>query len=358
MPGAPRGYSVPKPPKTAVVKIPAGSSITQNNKNIYHFFGSPDNMARQAAAVVSKSVTTRPGPGSADMLERQAIAAQNKNGKDGGNSGAPVTANTSRLNANQLDYNVGMVIPSYHTERLSGLTGQSTDKPALVESTALGNQFSSEGLHKGMLVTWVPSNPDTVVPSNPNSGDTSVQLEGRYGFQFHYNPTKFTMNYAGQPDIDLGLLASGNDPFNLTGASVSQSTISNFVIPINRVADMSYYDPKTKHLKAGISEKLYAPRQPSLAEQERIYEYGTMYDIEYLLSAVLGFKMETKYRKLTSDLGFIAGRPVEIILGKNLHYLGWISGISVNHEIFDQRMVPTWSTVSLTINRIPDYPKL
>jgi hypothetical protein len=31
--------------------------------------------------------------------------------------------------------------------------------------------------------------------------------------------------------------------------------------------------------------------------------------------------------------------------------------VSVSHVMFDERMVPIFSTLRLTFNRIPDYPK-
>lgn len=297
--------------------------------------------------------------GSADHVEAAVIARNNgqpRYGVDQGTTTTPVLADP--LKASDLTYNVGMIAPAYHSERLSALTGQNTDKPNTVTGSSLVDQFSSAGLQKGMIVTWVPANPASNPVTVPaKDGSSAVQVQGRFGFQFHYNPKDIQVTYAGQPDVDLGVMASGQEAFNLVGTAVSQSTVT-LTIPINRIADFSYYDPKTKLLKAGVSNKLYSPRMPSVEEQKKIYEYGTMYDIEYLLAALLGFRMNSKYRGLTADLGWVAGRPAEIILGKTLHYVGWMSGITVNHVQFDQRMVPTWSLVNLSFSRIPDYPGL
>jgi hypothetical protein len=249
-----------------------------------------------------------------------------------------------------------MILPAYHTDRFSNISGQKEDRPTTTTST--GELFNGPGTRKGMIATWIPSNPESVQPILPQGeGAPNVDVQGRYGFQFHYNPKEIALTYAGSPDIDLGLTASGEDPYNLVGTQVSQSTIT-FNIGINRIADLHYYDPATGMLKANAPTNLYAPKQPSAAEQKKIYEYGTMYDVEYLLAALLGFKVNTKYRDVTADLGFIAGRPIELILGKRLRYLGLVTGVSVNHVQFDQRMVPTWSTIALSFSRIPDFASL
>lgn len=317
--------------------------------------------ARTTSRLVPRTSTQRPPGvfGSADSMERQ-ITARNQGTPSYGVDQGPLTTPKYGvpLNSNELKYNVGMVNSAYHSNRLSKLTGQGTDIPNTVTGGTLGNQFSTAGLQKGMIVTWVPSNPDSAQPIVPgNSGASAVQVQGRFGFQFHYNPKEIQVTYAGQPDVDLGMQASGQEAFNLIGTAISQSTVT-LTIPINRIADFSYYDPSTKLLKTGVSNKLYAPMMPSIEEQKKIYEYGTMYDVEYLLAALLGFRMDTKYRGLTADLGWVAGRPAEIILGKTLHYVGWMSGITVNHVQFDQRMVPTWSVLNLSFSRIPDYPGL
>lgn len=290
--------------------------------------------------------------GTPDSIERQ---EQYRNGTAKNETQAP-TYHGKTLNANDLEYNVGMVLSGYHMNRFEKLTGQSSDLPKTVAGGSVANQFSEQGLYKGMIVTHVFEDANQQarqVPSNSDGG-SGVTVEGRYGFQFHYNPTQFGIEYSGQPPVDLGLLAADKDPFNYTGDGVSQSSVSNLNFVINRQADFAYYDPKTKMLKAGVSPSIYGAKKPTAEEQKRIYEYGTMYDIEYLLAAQLGFKQDTKYRGVTSDLGWVAGSPVSLFLGNKVKYVGWINNVSIVHEYFDQRMVPTRSTVAVGFSIIPD----
>jgi hypothetical protein len=89
---------------------------------------------------------------------------------------------------------------------------------------------------------------------------------------------------------------------------------------------------------------------------------GTMYDFEFLLRTIMGYTMKSSLRdysffedKGTADMGFLGARPVELHLGKNMRYLGYITNINLEHVIFDNRMVPLFSNVSIAFSRLPDY---
>lgn len=271
---------------------------------------------------------------------------------------APNVYKSSTLKESDLDYNVGMVLPAYHGNRFEKLTNQKSDIPNKIGGLDLKNQFAVAGQNKGMIATYVPVDGVEVARAIPNREGivNSTVRVGRYGFQFHYNPKNLSMSYASTSDVDLGYIASGEDPFHIAGAATTQSAIS-IQIPLNRIADFQYYDPKTNELKAG-TQGIYGPNTPSAAHQQRIYEFGTMYDIEYLLAACLGYKMQTTYRDMTSDIGYVAGSPVDIFLGKKLRYRGMITRVDVGHEIFDQRMVPIFSTVSISFSIMPDIQGL
>lgn len=324
----------------------------------------PKNVASNIINVPASKVTytyTKPAgvSGSADSMERQINAAKQGVPNYGVNQGpttppAPTRYNGATLKDSELDYNVGMVLPAYHGNRFEALTTQKSDIPNKIGGTDLANQFNNPGQNKGMVVTYIPKDSSQIYQNIPQKDGVvnSDVREGRYGFQFHYNPKSLSMTYSGQPNVDLGYIASGEDPFHPAGTATTQSAIS-IQIPLNRIADFQYYNPTTKSLKP-TAQGIYGPNTPSVAHQQRIYEYGTMYDLEYLLAACLGFKMQTKHREVTSDIGYVSGRPVEIFLGKRLKYLAMVNSVSVGHEIFDQRMVPIWSTVKIDLSIMPD----
>jgi hypothetical protein len=209
---------------------------------------------------------------------------------------------------------------------------------------------------KGMIQTWLPpGNRASYVTGTDGNFATlsSRQSIQRYGFQFLYNPTTIEMSYGGVADVDPGMQSSGTEEFLLTNSSVFQSTIGIQVI-INRMFDFQYIN-KTG-VKSGQISDFYAGNVPNNAEIKKIYNKGTMYDVEYLLQTMFPFEpYESQLRDKTSDIGFLGASPVELHLGNKLRYVAQINNISVNHVIFDNRMVPLFTTISISTNRIPDY---
>jgi hypothetical protein len=238
------------------------------------------------------------------------------------------------------------------------------NKPSVVYNAA--NLWRTAGAHKGMIQTWTP--PDGSTPATPTVGGAKVNVDNtRYGYQFLYNPGTVEMTWQGVPNTDVGLQTSGNEKFNLYGTSVTQSTIKIQLV-LNRMFDMKYYNANpgqdtglltnsSVSLKPNVDiKKVYPGRQPSPQEQADIVNKGTMYDIEYLLRTLLGFTAYSSLRgEKTADIGYVSAKPVELHLGNKLRYLVFIGGIGVNHIMFTENMVPIFSTLSLTCNRIPDY---
>jgi len=300
---------------------------------------------------------------SGGFTERMTELYNERQGGGGGGGSAPAPAPVVlNYDDKKFSYNIGCVRDAYFSKRQSfhqALTpnakGSIKDSPVTIASSE--ELWSRAGTNKGMITLFMPKDTgmglDAVTPVE--GSPYSPKEWEKYGFQFHYNPTSIDMVYSGAPNTDAALEMSGQEKFNLIGAQVSQSTLALDIV-LNRVADMKYYDEKGR-IKASVPDRdnLYAPRFPSPTEQLEIYKKGTMYDVEFLLSTVIGYKIETKYRGRTADVGWLSGRPVTLNLGKGLKYLGYINAFSVKHVIFNEKMVPVFSTLSLNFNRIPDY---
>lgn len=207
---------------------------------------------------------------------------------------------------------------------------------------------------KGMIQTW---NPPTNFYSAVSAEGTDIAFgagsQQRYGFKFLYNPETVSMSYGGVLGFDITTLTSGTTKTLPLAPNVFQSTIS-FNIPLNRIFDMSYLTSGGAFKSGVVANDVY-PYTVDATERALIYSRGTMYDFEYLLKSILGIEIPTQFRGKTADIGFLYGRPVEIHLGTSLRYLVQISNISIDHLLFDARMVPIFSNVSMTVNRIPDY---
>jgi hypothetical protein len=261
---------------------------------------------------------------------------------------------STTLSTGELVYNASAVREAYFGEYKSENMPQlmkSTNQPSLV--TKATDLWGSVVGSKGMIVT------SEQVLKAWNSGSNSPESasyfdKNNYGFQFQYNPGTVSMTYQTSPNVDVTMMTSGQEMFNLAGTSSSQGSV-NFQIVINRIFDMQYYTP-LKQLEPGRQDR-YSKPPANLQEENDIYDKGTMYDIEFLLRTLMGTSMLSYLRAgRTADMGWLPAIPVELHLGKSMRYLGTVNSLSLNHMIFNERMVPTLTTVDINFSRLPDYP--
>lgn len=276
-------------------------------------------------------------------------------------------------NRSRLVYNAGITREAYF--RSPGGAGSQAGLWRILQTDVLGNApqyvseasklWSSSVAYKGMLTTsyhreGTPSTDDKVAAKTNALVLPTVNADGvNYGFQFHYNPGSVSMDYAGPPPVDVTLQMSGREKFNTYGPTSGSGTIT-FQLILNRINDMKYFDIRTGRLKSGVQRNVFTGRIPTDEELSDIYNRGTMYDMEFLFRTLLGYQVESSlgrgmnWDKKTADLGWLGGKPVELHLGKSLRYLGRVIGVQVTHVLFTERMVPTFSEVGITFQRIPD----
>ena len=262
-----------------------------------------------------------------------------------------------------LYYNASSVREAYFSSRPSFQTAvqnnklttglmQSSNQPRVV-SAATDLWTSSQG-SKGMIVTSEQVLKAWNSGSNkPNTADATDNHN--YGFQFQYNPGTVAMSYFTSPNVDVTMMTSGQEMFNLAGVSGAQGSVS-FQIIINRIFDMSYYT-EFGTLKPGVDANSIYAKAPASGEFADIYNKGTMYDVEFLLRVLMGTTMNSYLRgERTADMGWLPAMPVELHLGKSLRYLGTVNSLNLNHMIFNEKMVPMLTTVDISFARLPDYP--
>jgi hypothetical protein len=182
-----------------------------------------------------------------------------------------------------------------------------------------------------------------------------------YGFKFHYNPNSIGMSYGTMTDMSPELLMSGRDKIN---PIVPPGTGGfGFELMLNRLEDLSYIneDGSLKSPDNGfadqtdLSRKLYGEYVGQGALKE-LWNKGTMYDLDFLFRALHGGQGDymSSLRGKTSDQGWLNGAAVEFHLGSNLRYLGRITSIDITHGVFNSRMVPLISYVSIKAARFYD----
>jgi hypothetical protein len=167
-----------------------------------------------------------------------------------------------------------------------------------------------------------------------------------WGFRFMYNPTTISYQTSGVPydftnTADVATLITGNMQVSLQ-------------LYLNRIVDLTELTSKRTPTKS--------PYTPPLSDEARegILNRGTEYDIEFLYrvcngdpSTTTGLDPLLGYNGVTSDSGLLKQVPVWLHLHNSYKIFGAVSNLSVNHVLFDKRMVPMLTTVDITINRYP-----
>jgi hypothetical protein len=80
-----------------------------------------------------------------------------------------------------------------------------------------------------------------------------------------------------------------------------------------------------------------------------------MADLEYLFKAINGDSTAwaSLLGKKTANIGFLMPTLLGLVLGpdvtESLSYVGWLTGITMQHEVFTQDMIPLRTTVSINM---------
>jgi hypothetical protein len=212
------------------------------------------------------------------------------------------------------------------------------------------NMFGQESIAKGTI--QMPLN---LTNSAAWKFKTGIYKEDStmYGFKFLYNPTEVNMGWGMLEDVNpISVRRLQYAPIS----GVGLSTI-DFTILLNRIGDMDFLDENG--LAPGENPEDVYPGINTLVRQEdlkTIYRKGTMYDLEYLFRVINGPNAihQTILNGKSADWGFLIGSQIELFLGDGLRYLVRLNGINVSHTIFNDRMVPVLSQVSLSCGRYND----
>ena len=210
-------------------------------------------------------------------------------------------------------------------------------------------QFLDQAVNRGVLGR-IFQDADFAKDVNKN---TKLSKPGDlWGFRFMYNPNSISYVNTGYTNIDINL---ANDVANLLAANIN----IQIELYINRILDLT-------DLQGNSSDKQAYTPPLSKAAEAGLVNRGTEYDIEFLYRVCNGDPktdagpqplFSDSYAGVTSDVGYMISTPVWIVLNDNLRIFGAIQSMTVDHVIFDKRMVPIFSKVNLTIMRYPAVAK-
>ena len=248
-------------------------------------------------------------------------------------------------------YNAPMVRSEYFTDRSPQTKTTVRGVSGAGNFTDARDMFAGTGVAKGTMQM-----PFDLTKSAAWKNKTGIYKEDptMYGFKFLYNPTEVSMGWGMLESVDPNVIRSGAAGGLAPVTGVGLSTI-DFTLLLNRISDMNFLDENG--LAVGENNPYPGFDDKSRVEDlKTIYKKGTMYDLEYLFKVLNGPSAthQTILNGQSADWGFLIGTQVELFLGDGLRYLVRVNGINVNHTIFNDRMVPVLSQVSISCGRYND----
>ena len=193
---------------------------------------------------------------------------------------------------------------------------------------------------------------------NKKTGEALANTSlNNYGFQFLWNPTTISSSVMRNMEITP---SHADRLKSVAGAFPGQETVS-FNIVLDRVNDFACI--KGESTGAGLSRYYNTgyPGSTKISIDQKITDLqkrGTMADLEYLFKAINGGsssegEWSTLLNKKTANIGFLMPTLLGLVLGpdvtESLSYVGWLTGITMQHEMFTQSMIPIRTTVSLNM---------
>jgi hypothetical protein len=247
-------------------------------------------------------------------------------------------------------YNIPMIQSAYF--RQDSPQGQSTTRGV----TSAGNYTDARNMFGESVAKGTIQMPLNLTNSAAWKFKTGIYKEDStmYGFKFLYNPTEVNMGWGMLEGVDPNVIRSGAAGNLAPISGVGLSTI-DFTLLLNRIGDMDFLDENG--LAPGEDNPYSGVNTLSRVEDlKTIYKKGTMYDLEYLFRVINGPNAihQTILNGKSADWGFLIGSQIELFLGDGLRYLVRLNGINVSHTIFNDRMVPVLSQVSLSCGRYND----
>jgi len=286
-----------------------------------------------------------PGVPAAEAKVTQAPGGSNNPGGSGGSGSKALT----------YHYNAPMVNDAYFNPlgpQAKTLGSNITIDPGQY-TDALTQAWQGKG-GRGTIQMDRTINPNIAITAIRKSGVKNQYLDKNlYGFKFMYNPTTVSMGWGVSAEVNPTYENLGMDAASPMALGLIQSNIT-FEILLNRIEDFKYINSN------GLKDPAINPYPYSVDSKElkEVYKKGTMYDLDYLFKVVMGFNATYKstLNGLTADRGWISNIAVELHLGAGLRYRVRISSLDVNHIIFNERMVPILSKVSIQCTRYYDSP--
>lgn len=217
-----------------------------------------------------------------------------------------------------------------------------------------GNSYDKSGLRRGRI-RWRWTNPvQKTIDSNGNVLKSTLPQNRMYGFQFIWNPEQFSTTTA----INYSSTATAADQATAAPGWYPGAQNIDITVRLDRTNDFACFRGRDisavslDELKRWYPERMPLEDATSITYTQKLNDLmamGTMADIDYLYRTVndISTMKNQLGSRPTADAGYLSFNPVQFTLGP-LGYVGFLTGISVNHIGFTEDYIPIRSDVSIS----------
>jgi hypothetical protein len=215
----------------------------------------------------------------------------------------------------------------------------------------------SDDNRRGKLWYWYSAGSNEVTGTSAEQAKQQNWIKDRkYGFQFMWNPETYSTSVS----LNTSVTPSPFDDFALAVGAFPANQQVNFTCRVDRTNDfycfkgLSQTAPDgTASIKDYSSVATYYDGGKGISDFNKkiddLLRRGTLADIEYIYRAVSGGGIVNIAGIQTSDIGYLPASLCRFDLGP-VSYVGYINSLSVEHQTFNQSMIPIRSDVSISFN--------
>lgn len=224
----------------------------------------------------------------------------------------------------------------------SGLLGTSTDpgvQQVAFKKRPSGPLATNPSLHKMSkgIIHWDRTIADSArlgvisLPSQIRSIQ-NAKYSKNWGFRFLYNPTAYGYSQTSTDGVMPEQVTASR-----TDLLIPATSSYSIELYLNRIPDMK---------KSNQSASYYSPR-PAAYDLQQLWSRGTEYDLDFLYRVINGDPKTIVGWKKSSNIGALIMQRVLLKMGSGLYVTGVINSINVQHVMFTDNMIPTFTTVTL-----------
>lgn len=192
--------------------------------------------------------------------------------------------------------------------------------------------------------------PAADLPTSTGEADSFGFDSREYGFRFLFNPSHVSEAYTNTNQVDPIAFMRTLQKMDVPVITQQSGSTMSLELFLSRVDDM--------RILRRSNWASYYPGTVSEEDRKQLLQRGTMHDLEYLFRLTNGKRFPTWWNDVqSSDWGVFFPRPILVSIGDgptSIRIRAIISSLNISHTVFAPGMIPTVTTITVSLERLLD----